>query len=93
MKWLYKWLHKKIYEVDRSDVKELSISPDSPGRRVDSEKTMNFNVTRANGGWVIEYRQYDRKADRNNSNLHIITDDKDLGEEVGKIITFENLYR
>ena len=26
-----------------------------------------------------------------NESLHIITDDKDLGEELGKIITFEHL--
>jgi hypothetical protein len=52
---------------------------------------MNFTVYRANGGHVVETRQYDRKRDENNNSLHIITDDKDLGEEIGKIITFERL--
>lgn len=52
---------------------------------------MNFSVYRADGGFVIETRQYDRKRDENNMNLHIITDDKDLGSEIGKIITYQNL--
>jgi hypothetical protein len=60
------------------------------GRSIDSNG-MNFTVYRANGGHVIETRQYDRKRDTNDHGLHIITDDKDLGEEIGKIITFERL--
>jgi len=52
---------------------------------------MNFTVYRANGGHVIEHRMYDRKTDRSDSSLHIITDDKDLGEELAKIITFVNI--
>lgn len=61
--------------------------------RVENERTMTLNVTKANGGWVIDHRQYDKHRDRNNSSVHIITDDKDLGEEIGKIITFESLYK
>jgi hypothetical protein len=52
---------------------------------------MNFTVYRASGGHIIETRTYDRHKDRNNHGLHIITDDKDLGDEIGKIITYENL--
>ena len=37
------------------------------------------------------YRLYDTRKDRNENELHIITEDKDLGEELGKIITFESL--
>ena len=70
-------------------VKELA----PPSTRVENERTMTLNVTKANGGWVIDHRQYDKQRDRNNSSVHIITDDKDLGEELGKIVTFESLYK
>jgi hypothetical protein len=40
---------------------------------------------------VVETRTYDRVKDRNNNQLHIITDDKDLGKELGRIITLEVL--
>jgi hypothetical protein len=96
MKWFYKWLAKKCQQALNSEhelVKEAEIMPVTKSNRIDNERTMNLNITKANGGWVIEHRQYDRHKDRNNSNVHIITDDKDLGEEIGKIITFESLYK
>lgn len=52
---------------------------------------MNFTIYRADGGFVVETRQYDRKRDENHMNLHVITSDKDIGEELGKIITYQNL--
>lgn len=96
MKWFYKWLAKKCQQALNSDneiMKEPDIMPMTKGNRIDNERTMTLNVTKANGGWVIEHRQYDKHRDRNNNSVHIITDDKDLGEEIGKIITFESLYQ
>jgi hypothetical protein len=40
---------------------------------------------------IIETNFYDRRKDQSNRSLHIITDDKDLGEEISKIITMESL--
>lgn len=52
---------------------------------------MNFTMYRADGGYIIEYREYDRVKDQNNNRLHIITDDTNLGERIGQIITLELL--
>ena len=52
---------------------------------------MNFTVYKANGGFVLEHRQYDSKIDRSNNYLHIITEDMELGEEIAKIITYTTL--
>lgn len=94
MNWLNRWFAKKCkeaweYNSSQPDCKLTgSIAVDDTRL---SSQGMNFTVYRANGGHVIEHRVYDRKTDRNNNSLHVITDDKDLGEEIGKIITFENL--
>ncbi len=87
MKWFDKWFAKKCKQAWESN------QPVKEGNRIENERTMTLNVTKANGGWVIEHRQYDKHRDRNNNSVHIITDDKDLGEEIGKIITFESLYK
>ena len=50
-----------------------------------------MNIYGASGGTIIETTKYDRKNDDNRHSLHVITDDKDLGEELGKIITMESL--
>lgn len=91
MKWLYKWLRKKLETTDVLEKEEIGIAIASPRSNNIDTCGMNFTVYRANGGHIIEHRIYDRKTDRNNNSLHIITDDKDLGEEIGKIITLENL--
>ena len=96
MKWFYKWLNKKMKQARDSDneiMREPDIMPITKSNRIDNERTMTLNVTKANGGWVIENRQYDKRTDRNNNSVHIITDEKDLGEEISKIITFESLYK
>ena len=52
---------------------------------------MRFQLYNASGGFVIETRVYDERNDRNVNKLYVITEDKDLGEELGKIITMESL--
>lgn len=87
-KWLYNWLNSV-----NNGAKITRLEPDQPlvsSSRIES-RGMNFSVYRANGGYVIEHRVYDRKTDRSDNSLHIITDEKDLGEEIAKIITFENI--
>lgn len=94
MKWFDKWFLKKCKQAWEESSKE---SAPSPGElkpiRSNSIDTngMNFTVYRANGGHVIETRTHDRRNDRYSHGLHIITDDKNLGEEIAKIITFENI--
>ena len=96
MSWFNKWIAKKIKQAREGEyelAKEAEIMPVQKSTRIESDRTMTLNVTKANGGWVIEHRQYDKRTDRNNNSVHIITDDKDLGDELGKIITFESLYK
>lgn len=68
-------------EQDSISVEEIRLESDS----------MRLQVYRASGGFVIETRKYDRKRDENIHSMHIISDDKDLGQEIGKIITIETL--
>ena len=62
---------------------------DSPS--IDSDKGIRFSVYKASGGTIIETRFYDRQKDRQMNSLHVITDDQDIGKEIGKIITMETL--
>jgi hypothetical protein len=94
MKFFRKWFAKQCKRAweDSRELIECDVPQKlvSTGRSIDSNG-MNFTVYRANGGHIVETRHYDRKRDSNDHSLHIITDDKDLGEEIGKIITFERL--
>lgn len=91
MNWFFSWLKKKLGLPSDNLVNEsaLRVYPTSPSTL--ESYGLNFTVHRANGGYIIEHRLHDRKTDRTNTSLHIITDDRDLGEELGKIIIYENL--
>lgn len=86
---LQKWLDSK----NKNRIKKAELTSPSPIERSHSieSRGMNFTLYRANGGYIIEHRVYDHKTDRNNNSLHIITEEKNLGEEIAKIITYENL--
>ena len=60
------------------------------GSHLDSQG-FRLQVYKASGGIVIETHAYDEKKDRNNIGLYVITEGQDVGYEIGKIITFENL--
>lgn len=65
-----------------------------PGARFDEmNKGMNLVVYKAVGGTIIQTYEHDFQRDRVNTSLYVITDKEDLGEELGMIITRENLAR
>ena len=56
-----------------------------------NSQSFRLNIYGASGGTIIETTKYDRKSDENRHSLHIVTEDKDLGRELAKIITMEQL--
>jgi len=52
---------------------------------------IRLQVYKASGGYVVETRGYDRKTDRNHSSMHVINEDADLGDSLGKIVMMEAL--
>jgi hypothetical protein len=66
------------------------ISVDSEGPNIQSQG-FRLNVYSASGGTIIETTKYDRQKDDHRHSLHVVTDDKELGEELSKIITMESL--
>jgi hypothetical protein len=96
MNWFFTWLRRRIQQtellVDVPYANQTKSSVIGVGvRSIESASSINFTINKANGGYVVSYSVYDRRTDRHDQRLHIITEDKDLGEELGKIISFESL--
>ena len=60
-------------------------------RDVNSDPTLQFKVYNAIGGKVVEFSRYDRKSDRHNHDIYIISKNEDFGEKIAKIATLESL--
>ena len=81
------WLMK---DDDEADCSGNLISVDSDGPNIQSQG-FRLNVYSASGGTIVETTKYDRQKDDHRHSLHVVTDEKDLGEELAKIITMESL--
>lgn len=85
----------------RKGIKELTMNsiqlvgagqmPMAKSERLDARADMNFRMYRAENGYVMEVQSYDKRTERNNINLHVITEDQDLGSAIAHIITVESL--
>jgi hypothetical protein len=73
-----------------NDDAELVYAEDCEGPDLDSN-SFRLKIYGASGGTIIETTKYDRKSDENRHSLHVVTEDKDLGQELAKIITMEQL--
>ena len=86
-----RWLSRKIRRWLDNSI-ELACEPAvvraSSGVDIDG---ISFNVMTANGGIILQTRQYDRKTDRNHYTTHIIRDDEDIATRVGQIVALELL--
>ena len=58
-----------------------------------TNSAMNFTVYSAIGGKVIQFNSYNPNIDCHYQSLYIITDQEDMGVELGQIITRESLSR
>lgn len=105
MKWFYKWLSEKISDSQEEMESEKGsinmIARPSKSRRIEAVResdTLNtepiqFKMFKANGGWAIEFRQYDHKSDRVDTALYVVNNEEELGKHISQIITMEALKR
>jgi hypothetical protein len=99
MNWFDKWIAKKVRQAwdDAASPKQFhnivgSKTAELVSRdRMDSNPDLNFRMFRAENGYVMEVRYNDRRTDRTTTNLHLISDDQDLGQSIAHIITVESL--
>lgn len=100
------WLKRKIRDwVDDADTEysdsinmrakgvirstdSVSLDDDNIPEDIDN---YTLRVWRATGGRCIQYRRYDRKADRYQTELYVVSDNEDLGEAVTNIVIQQSL--
>jgi len=71
----------------------LALGEDDNGPSIDLPDPINFKVQSVSGGTLVETRWYDHKKDENRIKLHIVTQEENLAEAIGKIVTMELLQK
>jgi hypothetical protein len=86
----------KLGRIDRGNISisliDNELSDDRPSS-IDLPDPINFKVQAVSGGTIVESRWYDHKKDEQRVKLHIITQEENLSESIGKIVTMELLQK
>jgi hypothetical protein len=93
MNWLKHKLRNWINSDDNRAYKSRGIAEPvsvSSTNDIDAEG-YTLKVYPARGGRVIQYYKYDRKHDRANTSLYVISDSEDLGDAVKNIVVEQAL--
>jgi hypothetical protein len=94
------WLKRKVRRwLDREQDEPPQYNKMSKGslgmavstREISTDPTLQFKVYSAVGGKIVEFSRYDRKSDRSDHQIYIISKDEDFGEKIAKISTLEVL--
>ncbi len=78
--------------LNSDDYDEVNVSQAIEADRF-SSSGLRMHVYKASGGFVVETRFYDDHKDRHNNSMHVITEEQDLGDALGKIVMMEALKR
>lgn len=57
--------------------------------RPEGENRINFELSTAVGGRILNVRRYDDRKDQHNNQTYVIPNGEDVGERVAKIINLE----
>ena len=75
----------------RGRISHVSGGPRRVEHNYDDRGVITFKVFGANGGMIVETARYDEKRDTEAIGRYVISDDADLAESLGKIVTLEYL--
>lgn len=81
-RWFRNWLEQGEI-VQEGNL--LKVSSD----QLDSDRCLHLRIWFAQGGKVLQTNSYDRKNDRSNQSLYVLTEDQKLGDEIDKIVMLE----
>jgi hypothetical protein len=89
--WGWEYEYETIDESRGSRGIPVLVDDDVSG--IDLPDPIRFKVQTVSGGTVVETRWYDNKKGENRVKLHIITQDENVSDSIGKIVTMELLQR
>jgi hypothetical protein len=107
IRWLWSRMMKWGWDYSRNIEDEIQVPFDPKRRRgrrgedmilvadneIELTDPIRFSVQTVQGGTLIETRWHDPKQDEYVRKLHIVIQDENLAEAIGKIVTMELLKR
>jgi len=84
--WLRNRLHSFLYPANEAT---QPIAKYASVRHRDNDSEIQFTVSAARGGLIVNVRTYDKQRDNHTYVNHIIHDDEDVAKNVADIVSVE----
>jgi hypothetical protein len=104
--WFQRWFfrqYQQAYELQKNqDQAELNWArrgPSTPGvvslgnRVLNDRNSIDMSLYTADGGWIVQFTDYDQKNDRTNVCHYVIPESVDFGPRLAEIITLQCMKR
>jgi hypothetical protein len=90
--WIRQRLRNFLYD-EESKPSHIGTLRAHSGIDEDANDPIRFTLYNANGGKILETRIYDKRTDRWSSSLHVIENNENFGDSIGRIIFTEMLKK
>ena len=104
--WFQRWFLKhsrqawKNHEIQsQAELNWSRRGPSTPGvvslnnRVLNDRNSIDMSLFTADGGWIVQFTDYDHIKDRTNVHHYVIPDTEDFGPRLAEIITLQCLQR
>lgn len=94
--WFQRWFLKHSQQAWQTTQQLSARGPVGMPSRVASSPintrgSIDMSLVRADGGWIVQFQQYDIVKDHNYVTHYVIADSEDLGSRLAEIITLQCL--
>lgn len=88
MKWLARHIRKWLdNSYNNSESKVVCAST----HNLQSDPVFNLTVYNAVGGKVVEFRRYDRRTDKSDNTVYVISNEDKFEDRISKILVLESI--
>ena len=89
--WFQRWFLKHSQQAweNKQNLSSDRVPVSYTGKEIHSRDSIDLNLIRADGGWIVQFQTWDDRHDRQNVHHHIITDSEEFGSRLAEIITLQ----
>ena len=95
LSWFQRWFLKHSRQAWQHSNQDRDMNIYTTSSRVTATRELNtrnsidLSLIKADGGWIVQFQNYDEHRDRHNVYHHVIPDSEEFGNRLAEIITLQ----
>ena len=89
LSWFQRWFLKHSQQAWKQIDQDRYTAASRVTATLNTRNSIDLTLIRADGGWVVQFQNYDEHRDRHNVNHYVIPDSEEFGNRLAEIITLQ----